>query len=57
MRDGRQVVVAVATTCAENELAFQSQMGVLKWPWGWKVRGQGQGHYIVEHFGRGAPFV
>lgn len=29
MRDGRQVVVA--TTCTENEFAFQSQMGVLKW--------------------------
>lgn len=25
-------------------------------PWGWKVRGQGQGHYIVEHFGGGALF-
>lgn len=31
MRDGRQVVVVAAATCTENELAFQSQMGVLKW--------------------------
>lgn len=38
MRDGRQVVVATT----ENELAFQSQMGVLKWL-GLGVEGQRSG--------------